>query len=253
MKGDGRALWDVKSLPFTIQLFTMPTRPNLTVRSSIVFSIAAIAALGFTSRRAPAPARVQLDMATLHAAALSKARTARDSADAPYLMVTMFGPGTTHTSMQMPSANTHWGIRLNEAKGASPLTTIDILPGDSVTVLFTLLEADEVNNSGEKTVGTALTQLKLPSVPLIAPTLAPLITRGTHWIGSATMLLTNEGGKTYWRALDCVSTCTVSNSPVKSSAESELAPNAANALAGVLELTGNSSTYHLAVTARRAS
>lgn len=201
-----------------------------------------------------APAQVQLSMTTLHAAALSKARTASDSTDAPYLLVTVFGPGSMQTSMQMPSANKHWAIRQDEAKGAAPLTALVIAPGDSVRVLFTLLEAEQVNSAAETSVGTALAKLNAASMSAataIEPTLSPLTTHGAHWIGSGTMLVTNEGGKTYWRALDCVSTCTVSNSPVKAAGDSELTASASNATAGVLELNGNAATYHLQVSAKR--
>lgn len=219
----------------------------------------ALATLGLSPADAKsvavAPARVELNMATLHAAALSKARTARDSADAPYLFVTVFGPGKANVSMQMPAASQHWAIRQDEAKGAAPLTSISVEPGDSVRVLFTLLEADKVNATEETAVAQSLTKLPnamMSSATAIAPRLAPLTTLGAGWIGSATMLLTNEGGKTYWRALDCVSTCKVSNSPVKSAKESELTAGATNALAGVLELNGNAATYHLQVTAKRS-
>ena len=206
-----------------------------------------------------APAEVQLDMATLHAAALSAARTPRDTLDAPFLLVTVFGPGGTQASKQMPSANKHWMIRKDEAKGAAPLTSLTIAPGDSVRVLFTLLEGDQVNAADESTAGTALSKLKLNSdaknasqnSSAVASTLTPLTSRGAHWLGSATMLLTNERGKTYWRALDCVSTCAVSNSPVQASG-SEVAAQSADGLSAILELNGNAATYHLKVTAKRS-
>lgn len=197
-------------------------------------------------------AQIQLDMATLHAAALSKARSARDSLDAPYLLVTMLGPGTMQTSMQMPAASKHWSIRQDEAKGAAPLTSVIVQPGDSVRVLFTLLEAEQVDAASEASVGTMLTKLDRNAVQQaksLAPALSVLTNRGATWIGSATMLLTNEGGKPYWRALDCVSTCKVSNSPLKASTATELTPSAT---AAVIELNGNSATYHLQVTAKRA-
>lgn len=236
----------------------MSTASKRIIGTAIGIMAVALATLGLSPAHAKdvaAPAQVQLNMATLHAAALTKARTVRDSADAPYLFVTVFGPGQSNASMQMPAASQHWSIRQDEAKGAAPLTSITVNPGDSVRVLFTLLEADQVSATEEATVARSLT--KLPnamtnSATAIAPRLLPLTTLGAEWIGSAVMLLTNEGGKTYWRALDCVSTCKVSNSPVKSANESELTTGATNALAGVLELNGNAATYHLQVTAKRS-
>ncbi|MEO7996344.1 MAG: hypothetical protein ABI852_02805 [Gemmatimonadaceae bacterium] len=236
----------------------MSRTSNSIIVTAVGIVAAALATLGLGSADAKslsAPAQVQLDMATLHAAALTKARTTRDSADAPYLFVTVFGPGKANMSMQMPATSQHWAIRQDEAKGAAPLTSITVEPGDSVRVLFTLLEADQVSATEETTVARSLTKLPnamMNSATAIAPQLMPLTTLGAQWIGSAMMLLTNEGGKTYWRALDCVSTCKVSNSPVKSTNESELTTNAKNALAGVLELNGNAATYHLQVTAKRS-
>ena len=106
-----------------------------------------------------AAAQIQLGMRTLHAALLSAARTPSDSADAPYLLVTVFGPGTANSDMQMPAANTHWAIRKNEAKGATPLTLLNLAPGDSVRVLLTLLEGGLVTGTAETTTGKALTKL----------------------------------------------------------------------------------------------
>ena len=99
-------------------------------------------------------AQIQISMATLHAASRSTARTPRDSADAPYLLVTVLGPGTAKSDMQMPTINTHWAIRKDEVKGAAPLTSLALAPGDSVRVLFPLLESP-VNASGQTTTGSA--------------------------------------------------------------------------------------------------
>ncbi len=232
----GVATTVVASLAFT------PARNNADVRPGSIVDAAA-------------PAQVQLDMATLHAAALSKARDAKDSADAPYLMVTVFGPGAAKTSMQMPSADKHWSIRQDEAKGTASLTSLSLAPGDSVRVMFTLLEGEMVNKADESAAAEALAKLPLTpksavSAKTVSPAIAPLTTHGAGWLGSAAMLLTNEGGKTYWRALDCVATCTVSNAP---SATAELAADAQKAVTGVVELSGNAATYHLALTAKRKS
>ena len=66
------------------------------------------------------------------------------------------------------------------------------------------------------------------------------------------MLIINEGGTTYWRALDCVSTCSVSNSPVKAATGSELALHSNKALAGVVELNGHAATNHLQISVERS-
>ena len=222
---------------------------------------AALVASGFTSLSHVDPAKplaaaeVQLDMATLHAAALSAARSPRDTTDAPYLMVTVFGPGVKNVSKQLPSATAHWTIKRNEAKSAEPLASLSIAPGDSVRVLFTLLENEQVNASDESQAGAGLMKMNmtaaLANAQTLATTLSPVINHGAQWLGSAAMLLTNEGGKTYWRALDCVKSCSVSSTPVQASG-SELTTQSPDGLSGVLELNGNSATYHLKVTAKRS-
>lgn len=243
--------------------------PRLAILAGTATAMMGVAAVGASTMgfarttpiapaNAPAAAEVQLDMATLHAAALSAARNARDTLDAPFLLVTVLGPGAMNATKQMPSASKHWMIKQDEAKGAAPLTTFSIAPGDSVRVLFTLLEADQVNTADESNASSALARLKLASgsnsaaknSSAVASTLAPLTAKGTNLIGSAAMLLTNESGKAYWRSLDCVTTCSVSSSPVQASG-SELATQSAAALSAIVELSGNKATYHLKVDAKR--
>lgn len=226
--------------------------------ATIGVASAVIASVGFAAARTSRPsssavaAEVRLDMATLHAAALSAARSARDTADAPFLIVTVLGSNSVQTAKQLPAANKHWAILRNEAKPAAPLTSLTIAPGDSVRVLFTLLESDEVNAADEAVISKALTQMKrAPDVKALGSALTPLTNRGTHWLGSAAMLLTNEGGTTFWRALDCVSTCEVSSSPVQSGG-TELSTQQSAGLSSIVELTGNGAVYHLKVTATRS-
>ena len=231
----------------------------LTVAVTALSSLAFAPSKPVSSAIHVAPAEVALDMGLLHAAALSTARSAGDTLDAPFLWVTVFGSDVKQASQQIPSAGKRWSIRLNEAKAAASLGLISVAPGDSVRVLFTLLEGDQSSATDEATASNALGKLKLRSdarsLPensaSVAATLNPLTKKGTHWIGSATMLLTNENGKTYWRAMDCISTCSVLNSPVQGNG-SELAVQSAEGLSAVLELTGNAATYHLKVTAKRS-
>ena len=63
-----------------------------------------------------AAAQIQLTMGTLHAAWPQAARAPGDWADAPYLLVTVCGPRTATSIMQMPAANSHRGIWNNEPK-----------------------------------------------------------------------------------------------------------------------------------------
>ena len=138
------------------------------------------------------------------------------------------------------------------------MTSLSIAPGDSVRVLFTVLEGGQVDAATEATATNALAKLKLTSgansaaqnASAVASTLTSFTSRGTNLIGSAAMLLTNEDGKTYWRALDCVNACSVSSSPVRASG-SELSTQSAGGLSAIVELSGNKSTYHLKVDAKR--
>ena len=81
--------------------------------------------------------------------------------------------------------------------------------------------------------------------------LAPLTTHGTNWLGSASLLLTNEGGTTYWTSLDCVATCTVLRSPATPGTAGAPLQEATPQASGVVELSGASATYHLQVAVRR--
>lgn len=65
-------------------------------------------------------------------------------------------------------------------------------------------------------------------------------------IGSANLLLANDGGTTYWRSLECVATCTV-----LSGAGAKAFP-ATGGVAGVVELTGAGATYHMQLQGQRA-
>jgi len=58
-------------------------------------------------------------------------------------------------------------------------------------------------------------------------------------------VVANEGGVLYWRALDCVATCSVLTEPTAAA----LQGNATNQ--GVLELTGAEGMYHFNLIGRR--
>ncbi|MEP6731830.1 MAG: hypothetical protein ABJE10_14380 [bacterium] len=218
-----------------------------------------LATLGAAPAVSRAPATVRLDLQTLHAAALSVARTPADSADAPYVLVSIAGPGKATTTYHMPSAD-HWSIRTDDAKGPLPIGTLSLQPGDSIRVLLSVLEAGEADAPEESIAGAASTVAlangargKLKAAA-IAPTLDPLTKKGAHWLGSATMLITNEKGMTYWRALDCVSTCSVTRKP-DTAAKTAAGQKDASApgASGVVELSGNSATYHLQLKVQRVS
>lgn len=197
----------------------------------------------------PAPAEVRLTLTTIHAAALTTPRAADDTKDAPYLLISVLGPKASTTTVQLPATG-HLAIQNDEALGARPLMDLSLEPGDSVRLLVSLLEGSEVQPSEEAQAAKASTSLLAQSPAAgaaeLSPALAPVTGRGAYWIGSATLLLTNEGGSTYWRALECLATCKVLKAP----AGAALAPDAPDA--GVVELSGSGGIYHLQMQGRRA-
>lgn len=136
------------------------------------------------------PERVQLNIATLHAAALTTSRTAADSTDSPFLVVAIIGPRASSSTV-IPRGNER-RIRQDEAIGARPLAELTLASGDSVQVLVSVLE-------------NQLSQVS-----------------GAHWLGSVSLLLTNEAGSVFWRRLDCVASN--NSEPLSASALARQAP-----------------------------
>ncbi|MBI3789893.1 MAG: hypothetical protein HY275_03340 [Gemmatimonadetes bacterium] len=210
--------------------------------------------------RAQQGATVTLDLATIHAQALTAARGKGDTTDAPFLLVSVVRDAAHTASQHLPAAP-HWTIVEDQALPSVPLTQLTLAPGDTVRVLLSLLEHDKVTLAEATRTGESATQhLTHAASPLGAPTdaqvasgLAPLVRKGAHWIGSATFLLTNEGGTLYWREFGCVHACAVVKNPGKASNEPLALAADAKAAAAVVELSGDKGTYHMQVTARRGA
>ena len=212
--------------------------------------------IGRTPHREP-PAQLALDLTTIHAAVLSSARSPADSADTPYLLVSILGTGGRTQAHALPAGG-HWTMRGNEAITGMSIATISLEPGDSVRVLLSVLE-DSVAHPEELQAATAtssamasVSALQTPPLPsLVTRTLAPLTSRGAYWLGSASLLLTNEGGTTYWTSLDCIASCVVVRPPAQGGSRAVLAESAAQPASGLVELSGASGTYHFLVALRR--
>lgn len=237
----------------------MPTK-SLAAVSVSAGCLLVLGVAGVSRAPSAAPAQVTLDMSTLHAATLSAVRNAADSSDAPYLLVSVAGSAGRTETRALPAGG-HWALQQDGTIGKTPITTLTLQPGDSVRVLLTVLE-DRDTSPQELPVATAATTSLAdrkswsnpPQAAVVTTELAPLTTRSAHWLGSASLLLTNAAGTTYWTSLDCVSTCKVLKSPAPEGGSGlvlkEATPQAA---AGVVELSGASGTYHLQVAVRRAS
>jgi hypothetical protein len=189
----------------------------------------------------PAPADVRLTVATIHAAALTTARAADDSTDAPYLLASIVGPGSTRSTAHLP-ATSHLVIHQDQALGPESFLNLSLQPGDSVRLLVSLLEADQAQLTPEaeaaSAAAVALSQPPEAQGAGLAAALAPVIEQGAHWLGSVSLLLTNEGGTSYWRSFECVATCRVLKAP-------GTGPLGAQPAAGVVEFSGSGGTYHL--------
>jgi hypothetical protein len=190
--------------------------------------------------------KVQLTMATLHAAALTTSRAAGDSTDAPFIVMTISGLQPRLSAILPDSGRS--SIRANQAVGAHSLTELTLAQGDSVQVLISVLEnASARTPQAPSSAAAVKTSTASPSQQLDEATrlVAPMVKDGAHWIGSASLLLTNEKGAIYWRRLDCVASCTVLTGPAAAALPST------KGAPGVVELSGSGGTYHLALQANR--
>lgn len=189
----------------------------------------------------PAALSVQVNVATLHAAALTTARGGDDRADQPYLLASMLGSGTAATTARLPSDG-HLSIQLDEAVSTRPLASLSLAPGESARLVIAAIEGPRVDVALETRVATAF-RARVGETPAalgarLAAVMAPLTERGDHWLGSALLDVSNEAGALKWRTFACLATCEVLSAP-------EAAPAPGTPLSGVLELTGAGGTYHL--------
>jgi hypothetical protein len=202
--------------------------PRVVTRGTALAALLSVAIARETDHTAEAT--VQLNVRTMHAAALSTARSASDAVDAPYLLVSTLGPRDTRAASRLPADSAHRMIRLDQALSPQPLSTLRLQPGDSVRVLVSLMEGDSRAGAADDAAANA-------SITALASASAQRVTD--------LQLVTNEGGKTYWRTLDCLASCKVLSRPT--SPELAAAPTA-----GVLELTGAGATYHMQLSGQRA-
>jgi hypothetical protein len=209
--------------------------------------------LSFMAFRPPpphAPAKLRLSIALLHAAALTAPRAATDSTDGPYFLFSILGPRSKSETVHLPATG-HLTIHADEAVYPTDVVDLSLEPGDTVRLLVSVLEGKKVLTPVEVAAAAASTKaLSLPATlrtSTISTALEPVTKEGAHWLGSATLLLTNEAGTIYWRALECVATCNVQSGGGATAFPSSNAP-----VAGVVELIGSGGTYHMKMQANRA-
>lgn len=219
------------------------------VRSSALLALVSVVSVGFLPSRAPA--KIHLTLATLHAANLTAPRAATDSVDEPYYLISIVGPHSQAETIHLPTTG-HLRIHRDEALGSRPLVDLSVAPGDTVRMLVSVLDGAKGRGSNEDAAASASTKAMSQSsngrAAALSSALAPVIKQGAHWLGSATLMVTNDGGTVYWRALECVATCSV----LSGASPSPFPAPTEKPLAGVVELSGSGATYHMQLQGQRA-
>lgn len=218
---------------------------------SMTLGTASLFLLGATiPRSTDAPANLQLAVATIHAAALTTPRSAADSLDHPFLLVSRLGADGKADVSRLP-ATSHFVIRNNQALGAQTLLSLALQPGDSAHLLMSLLENPDVHLADEARVAEAsaavLREATARRAEVLASHLAPLVKQGAQWIGSMRVVIVNDGGTLRWKQLECVATCTVVAAPTAP----DILPAPAPQSGGVVELSGAKGTYHVNLRTQR--
>jgi hypothetical protein len=171
--------------------------------------------------------------------------------DGPYFLVSILGPHAKAGTIHLPTKG-HLTIHEDEALGARDLVDLDLEAGDTVRLLVSVLEGKTTSDSQEIAAASAsipaLSQPLAAREAIVSSALAPVKKDGAHWLGSATLLLTNEAGIIYWRALECVSTCNV----LSGAGSNAFAASGSGKIAGVVELSGSGATYHMQLQGQRA-
>ena len=222
--------------------------PRNLVRLSMLLPL--LSFMSFRPAPSRAPTKLRLSVALLHAAALTAPRAATDSTDGPYFLFSILGPRTKTETMHLPATG-HLTIHEDEAVYPRDLVDLSLEPGDTVRLLVSVLEGKKILISNEVAAAAASTKALAQPAPMrmgtISSALASVTKEGAHWIGSATLVLTNEAGTIYWRALECVATCNIQSGGAATAFPSSTAP-----VAGVVELTGSGATYHMKLQGMRA-
>ncbi len=195
----------------------------------------------------PAPHRVSIDLATLHAAALTTSRGAADTTDSPYFLVSVIAP-RAGANLHLPATG-HWRIAEDAVVSPTPVAALELAPGDTARVVISVLESETTEPASEvgagAASGAAVGRLVHPLVDSVGGALVGaldgLIRGGAHWLGSVSLLLTNEDGMLWWRRMDCVRECAVTKGLPEGSGGVALT----KPTSGVFELSGGAGTYHM--------
>ena len=163
-----------------------------------------LALVGFT--QSPFAARLQLDLATVHAATLTTARSTTDTSDDLVLLVTTRDEKGATSSYRIPEQG-FFTLGLDQVTRPRSFLAREVEPGETLAIEVTVREG-----------------------------------RGTDaaMIGAFRLVLTNASDALTWKSLQCTCTCSVLANPA-----SRVVAAGGAAVGGVVELTGSGGTYHV--------
>ena len=174
-------------------------------RTAVAGVLAVSGALaGFT--QSPFAARLQLDLATVHAAALTTARSTTDTSDDLVLLVTTRDEKGVTSSYRLPEEG-FFTLGLDQVTRPRSFLAREVEPGETLAIEVTVRE-------GRGAQATS--------------------------IGAFRLVLTNAADALTWKSLECTSACSVLANPASRVVATGGAP-----VGGVVELTGAGGTYHV--------
>jgi hypothetical protein len=179
--------------------------PRRTATAGVIALSVALVGYG-QSPPSPLAARLQLDLATVHAAALTTARSPADANDDLVLLITTRDEKGVSASYRLPEAG-YFTLGLDQVTRPRSFLAREVEPGETLAIEVTVREGRGADAAS---------------------------------IGSFKLVLTNAADALTWKSLECTSTCSVLTNP----ASRVVAPSGAP-VGGVVELTGAGGTYHV--------
>jgi hypothetical protein len=176
--------------------------PPRTVVAGVI--AASLALAGYT--QSPFAARLQLDLATVHAAALTTARSTTDTSDDLVLLVTTRDEKGVRTSYRLPGEG-YFTLGLDQVTRPRSFLAREVEPGETLAI-------DVIVREGRGADAAS--------------------------IGAFKLVLTNAADALTWKSLECTSTCSVLADPAN-----RVVATGAAAVGGVVELTGAGGTFHV--------
>lgn len=173
-------------------------------RTAVALVALSIGLVGYT--QSPFAARLQLDLATVHAAALTTARSTADMNDDLVLLVTTRDEKGVTTSYRLPEEG-FFTLGLDQVTRPRSFLAREVEPGETLAIEVTVREGKGADAAS---------------------------------VGAFKLVLTNAADALTWKSLECTSTCSVLTNPAN-----RVVATGAAAVGGVVELTGAGGTFHV--------